>query len=64
MPKLNEQQHRLLFFIAILGIVFYAVSPVLFPDAEGLRQPELLPVYSAMIGLGYILKGDAKNGSE
>lgn len=46
---------RLLQVLGILGVVFYAVGPIVFPDSP-LRQPELLPVYTLMMGLGELLK--------
>ena len=54
--------HHFLYTLAILGIILYALSPLLFPDAPGLRQPELLPVYMTMLGLGQIAKGNTKIG--
>lgn len=54
----NLRLHHFLYLVAILGIIFYAIAPVAFPDAAGLRQPELLPVYCAMLGLGQVLKGN------
>lgn len=50
-------RHDLIFAVGLLGIVFYVLSPILFPS-DNLRQPELLPVYSLMMGLGQILKGN------
>lgn len=51
------KQYQVLFWIGIIGIVFYVLSPILFPKIPGLRQPELLPVYTLMLGLGQLLKG-------
>lgn len=61
MPNIIRQirAHHILFTIAIIGVVFYALSPLLFPDNHGLRQPELLPLYTAMLGLGQIVKGNS-----
>lgn len=59
MPKLaNIKNHAILFWLGVIGIVFYVVSPVLFPDVPNLRQPELLPVYTLMVGLGQLIKGN------
>lgn len=41
--------------LGVIGVLFYALGPVLFPDAP-LRQPELLPVYTLMMGLGELIK--------
>lgn len=45
----------ILLILGIVGLIFYAVSPILFPDAANIRQPELLPVYTLMIGVGGLL---------
>lgn len=50
--------HALLFWVGLAGIVFYVVAPIVFPDVPNLRQPELLPVYTLMLGLGQLLKGN------
>lgn len=47
---------KLLLVIGIIGIAFYAAAPILFPHVPNLRQPELLPVYSLMMGLGGLLR--------
>lgn len=57
-PSLKN--HALLSWVGLLGIIFYGLSPILFPDVPQLRQPELLPVYTLMLGLGQLLKGNAK----
>lgn len=41
-------------------MIFYVVAPVVFPDVANLRQPELLPVYTLMMGLGQLLKGNTE----
>lgn len=46
---------RLLQITGLLGVLFYAIGPVFFPDVP-IRQPELLPVYTLMMGLGELLK--------
>lgn len=51
---------KLLQTLGLGGIIFYAVGPALFPEAA-LRQPELLPVYTLMMGLGELWKGDKDN---
>lgn len=53
------KSHHILFTLAVVGFIFYALSPLLFPDATGLRQPELLPVYLTLCGLGQIAKGNS-----
>lgn len=55
--KIGVKHYQLLFWLAIIGIVFYVLGPILFPNAENLRQPELLPVYTLMLGLGQLFKG-------
>lgn len=47
---------NILFILGILGLLFYIASPILFPHVANIRQPELLPVYSLMIGLGQLLR--------
>ncbi len=49
---------KLLTFLGILGVVFYAVGPIFFPEVD-LRRPELLPVYTLMMGVGQLLKQPA-----
>lgn len=57
----NEARNsRIIFWLGIVGLIFYVVAPILFPDAP-VRQPELLPVYSAMIGIGHLLKPKEEN---
>lgn len=46
---------RLIFMMGLLGLVFYAVSPIIFPNNDDIRQPELLPVYTLMMGLGELM---------
>lgn len=54
----NSNLHpKVLFWLGVAGLIFYAVGPILFPDAD-IRQPELLPVYTLMMGLGQLLKKD------
>jgi len=43
-----------LFFAGLLGIASYVIWP-------NLRDPVLLPVYGAMIGLPLVIKRDKKN---
>lgn len=47
---------QVLSFVGILGVVFYMLSPIFFPEIASLRQPELLPVFTLMMGLGQLLK--------
>lgn len=56
----NIQNHNILFWLGVVGIVFYVISPIVFPHVENIRQPELLPVYTLMLGLGQLLKGNAE----
>lgn len=42
---------RIIFWLGVSGFVLYAVAPIALPHAL-LRQPELLPVYTTMMGLG------------
>lgn len=58
---LPTQHHAVLFWIGLVGIVFYAVAPILFPELSALRQPELLPIYIAMLGLGKALRASEAN---
>lgn len=64
MQKLSIKHASILFWIGIAGIVFYVASPVLFPDVPNMRQPELLPVYTLMLGLGQLLKGNESKQQE
>lgn len=53
----SKRNSQILFWLGIFGIVFYVVSPILFPGVPNIRQPELLPVYTLCVGLGQLLKG-------
>lgn len=64
MNFLGFKNHNVLFIIGILGIIFYVVAPVAFPHVPNIRQPELLPVYTLMLGLGQLLKGNDGGSNE
>jgi hypothetical protein len=53
---MSAPHSTILMVVGLLGLLFYALAPVAFPHAPNLRQPELLPVYSLMIGLGGLLR--------
>lgn len=55
---LGASPSKILFIVAIGGLLFYALGPILFPETPNLRQPELLPVYTLMLGLGQLAKGN------
>lgn len=55
---IKVKNHTILFWVGILGVLFYVLAPIFFPDVPNLRQPELLPVYTLMMGLGQLLKGN------
>lgn len=51
----------ILFWLAVAGLILYAVGPIFFPTVKGIRQPELLPIYAAMFGVGQLLKSGGKD---
>lgn len=57
---MNLLNSQILFWLGLMGILFYVLAPVVFPTVPNLRQPELLPVYTLMMGLGQLLKGPSK----
>lgn len=52
------KHHTVVFWLGILGLMFYALTPALLPHNPEMRQPELLPVYTLMMGFGMTLKGN------
>lgn len=56
MGGFQKQHPRILFWFGLAGITFYMLGPIFFPDAP-IRQPELLPVFTLMLGLGQLLRG-------
>lgn len=48
------KQSVILFWLSVGGIVFYVVQPILFPEVPS--HPELLPIYTLMMGLGRAVK--------
>lgn len=52
------KHHTVAFWLGILGLVFYATTPAILPHNPEMRQPELLPVYTLMMGFGMTLKGN------
>lgn len=44
--------------------MFYVIGPILFVGTAGIRQPELLPVYTLMMGLGQLTKSSEAKGNE
>lgn len=55
-------QQVILFWLAVIGVVFYVVQPILFPDVPS--HPELLPVYTLMFGISKAIKGDDKRNED
>lgn len=53
----RDFHHSIMFWLGVLGLTFYAVSPAVLPDTDHLRQPELIPAYTSMMGLGIHLRG-------
>lgn len=47
---------NVLLIAGLVGIIFYVTGPIFFPHVPNIRQPELLPVYSLMMGLGGLLR--------
>lgn len=62
--RFNRTNRIFLFWLAVAGLVLYAVGPIFLADVDNLRQPELLPVYAAMLGIGQLLKDDNEESGD
>lgn len=65
--QLNQFQlkhHSVAFWLGVLGMIFYAITPAILPHDPEMRQPELLPVYTLMMGFGMTLKGNATSAPD
>lgn len=47
-------QAAILFWLGVIGTIFYIVRPILFPDVA--NEPEMLPVLTMMMGLGRAIR--------